>query len=121
MHVLRNYCHDVIRPALAAEKKSAGTAGRGLFARARRLLIRDETLLDARSRVRLQETLARSPTLRTVYEFRQRLQALWENSTLSNENLLQQFKDWCAQAETAGIATLQEFALRLRGYTLQPA
>ena len=121
MHVLRNYCHDVIRPAVATEKQMAGAASRGLFAKTRRLLTRDETLLDARSRVCLQETLAHSPTLRTVYEFRQRLQALWENSTLSNENLLQQFKDWCAQAEATGIATLREFALQLRGYTLQPA
>lgn len=119
MHVLRDYSHDVIRPTVNTEKQLAGEASRGLFAKARRLLTRDETLLDARSRMRLQETLARSQTLRTVYEFRQRLQALWENSTVSNENLLQQFKEWCLQAEATGIATLRDFALCLRGYTLQ--
>lgn len=121
MHVLRDYIHDVIRPALETEKHNASAGNRGLFARARRLLSRDETLLDARSRARLQETLAHSATLRTVYDFRQRLQALWENTTLSNENLLQQFKEWCAQAENARIVVLREFAQRLRGYTLQPA
>ncbi len=121
MHVLRHYSHDVIRPAVQMEKHTTDAARRSLFARARRLLTRDETLLDARSRARLQETLAQSPALRTVYEFRQRLQALWENNTLSNENLLQQFKEWCAQAEVAGITTLREFALRLRAYRLQTA
>ncbi len=120
LHVLRYYSRDVIRPVVASEKHTVDIAHRNLFARARRLLTRDETLLDALSRARLQKTLAQSPTLRTVYEFRQRLQALWGNSTLSNENLLQQFKEWCAQAETTGVATLREFALRLRGYTLQP-
>ena len=119
MHVLRDYIRQVIRPAVETEKQKASDESRGLFARARRLLSRDETLLDARGRARLQETLAHSATLCTVYEFRQRLQALWENHTLTNENLLQQFKDWCAQAETAGIAVLWEFAQRLRGYTLQ--
>ncbi len=121
MHVLRDYCHEVIWPAVAAEKRVAGAAARRLFAKARLLLTRDETLLSARGRARLQETLAHSQTLRTVYEFRQRLQALWENSTLSNEKLLQQFKDWCAQAEATGIATLREFAQQLRRYSSQPA
>ena len=120
MHVLRNYCQDVIWPAVAAEKRVAGSAARRLFTKARKLLTRDENLLNAHSRIRLQETLAHSPTLRTIYEFRQRLQALWENSTLSNENLLQQFKDWCAQAEATGIATLRDFAQQLRSYSLQP-
>ncbi|HKV96721.1 MAG TPA: fatty acid desaturase [Gammaproteobacteria bacterium] len=120
MHVLRKYIREVIRPAVETERQNAGLEGRGWLAHARRLLTRDETLLDARGRTRLQETLARSPRLRTVYEFRRRLQALWENNTLSNESLLQQFKDWCAQAENAHIATLREFAQRLRGFTLRP-
>lgn len=121
MHVLRQYVRDVIRPAVETEKRKAGAEGRGLFARARRLLTRDETLLDTRSRTRLQETLAHSPTLRTIYEFRRRLQDLWENSAVSNDALLLQFRDWCAQAENARIAVLREFSQRLRGYTLQPA
>lgn len=120
MHVLREYVREVIRPAVEIEQLKADSESRGLLARARRLLSRDETLLDVRSRVRLQETLARNPTLQTVYEFRRRLQALWENTTLSNDTLLQQFKDWCTQAENARIAALREFAQRLRGYTLQP-
>ena len=121
MHVLRQYIREVIRPALDTEKQKAASTERGLLARARRLLSRDETLLDARSHVRLQETLARNATLRTVYEFRRRLQGLWENNTLSNESLLQQFRDWLTQAEAARIVSLREFAQRLRGYRLQPA
>ncbi|MDE2092014.1 MAG: fatty acid desaturase [Gammaproteobacteria bacterium] len=121
LHVLRHYSRDVIRPVVESEKQAADTVMRGLFARARRLLTRETALLDESSRIRLRETLAHSQSLRTVYEFRQRLQALWENSALSNENLLQQFKEWCAQAEATGIAKLQDFALRLRRYTLQPA
>lgn len=119
MHVLRDYIRNVIRPTVETEKRKADVKNGGLLARARRLLSRDETLLDASSRARLQETLARNSTLRTVYDFRRRLQALWENTTLSNESLLQQFREWCAQAENAHIAALREFAQRLRGYTLQ--
>lgn len=120
MHVLRNYCREVIRPMLAVEKSAAGATAHRLYARARRLLTRDASLLDSRSLKRLQETLAHSPKLQTVYEFRQRLQGLWENRTLSNEKLLQQFKDWCAQAEATGIAVLRDYARQLKGYSLQP-
>ncbi|HET7921827.1 MAG TPA: fatty acid desaturase [Gammaproteobacteria bacterium] len=119
LHVLRHYSRDVMRPVLAAEKARAGAAGRALLARARRILTRDEALLDAGARVRLQKTLAESQTLKTVYEFRQRLQALWENRTLSNESLLEQFKEWCTQAEATGISKLREFAGSLRRYAPQ--
>ncbi|MDE2235189.1 MAG: fatty acid desaturase [Gammaproteobacteria bacterium] len=121
MHVLRDYCREVIWPMLASEKHAAGATAGKLFAKARRLLTRDTSLLDSRSLSRLQETLAHSQKLQTVYEFRQRLQALWENRTISNERLLQQFKDWCAQAEATGIAALRDFARQLKGYTLQAA
>ncbi|HEX5339503.1 MAG TPA: fatty acid desaturase [Gammaproteobacteria bacterium] len=121
LHVLRQYSHDVMHPVLAAEKQKASATGRALLARARRLLVREETLLDAGARVRLQKTLAESQALQTVYEFRQRLQALWDNQTLSNERLLAQFKDWCTQAEATGIAKLKDFAAGLRRYAMQSA
>lgn len=119
LHVLRHYSHDVMRPVWEAEKQKAGAAGRALLARARRLLVREETLLDDSARVRLQKTLAESQALQTVYEFRQRLQALWDNKSLSNEHLLAQFKEWCAQAEATGIARLKDFSASLRRYKLQ--
>ncbi|HET7649934.1 MAG TPA: fatty acid desaturase [Gammaproteobacteria bacterium] len=119
LHVLRHYSHDVIRPVVAAEKAKAGAAGRAMLARARRLLIREETLLDSNARSRVQAALAENHTLKTVYEFRQRLQAIWENRSLSNEHLVAQFKEWCSQAEATGIAKLKEFSASLRRYALQ--
>lgn len=121
MHVLREYVREVIRPVIEKEKQAAGVERRGLLIRARRLLTRDESLLDTRKRLRLEETLACSTRLKTVYEFRRRLQALWENNTLSNDSLLQQFREWLAQAEAAHISALRDFARQLRGYTLRSA
>jgi stearoyl-CoA desaturase (delta-9 desaturase) len=34
---------------------------------------------------------------------------------------MQSLQEWCRQAEATGIAALQEFARRLRRYTLQPS
>jgi stearoyl-CoA desaturase (delta-9 desaturase) len=35
--------------------------------------------------------------------------------------MLKNLQDWCHEAEATGIRALQEFAARLRGYSLTPA
>ena len=60
-----------------------------------------------------------SNVLQTVYDYRARLQAIWDNAA-SNDKLLKALQEWCTQAEASGINALQDFAIRLRGYSLQP-
>ncbi|MGI9227850.1 MAG: DesA/ISL3 alpha bundle tail domain-containing protein, partial [Gammaproteobacteria bacterium] len=72
-------------------------------------------------RKHLQELLQNSETLKTVYEFRTRLQELWNQTYASHERLIQAILQWCKEAEATGIKVLQEFAQSLRGYALQPA
>ena len=119
MHVLRAYSRNVTIPVLRAEKLRAAPSN--LTRGVRRLLIRHPTLLDARASARLQEILSNHQALRTVHDFRERLRQLWSGANANNERLLAQFREWCAQAEASGIKSLQDFALSLRGYALQPA
>ncbi|MDK2126124.1 DesA family fatty acid desaturase [Parachitinimonas caeni] len=65
-------------------------------------------------RKRLEELLAHSKVLDTVYKMRQELATLWERSSASKEQLLKELQDWCNRAEASGIEALQEFSLRLR-------
>nr|MDJ0862362.1 transposase [Gammaproteobacteria bacterium] len=58
--------------------------------------------------------------LQTVYEFKQQLQAIWNQRSASQEKLLQALQDWCRKAEATGIRSLVEFAQTLRSYSLQP-
>ena len=92
-----------------------------LLTGARRLLIRDRGLLSAADQRHLRLALARSRALETVYEFRMRLEKLWENGAQSNETLVQHFKQWCVEAEATGIASLKEFAAQLQSYSLNAA
>ena len=56
-----------------------------------------------------------------MHEFRDSLQALWKSgANLSNEKLLEQLRDWCAEAEASGVRYLQEFADRIRSYAMSP-
>ncbi|MDX9740970.1 MAG: transposase [Gammaproteobacteria bacterium] len=89
--------------------------------RARRLLLRNESLIDERDRMQIDSILSASPHLQTVYRFKLALQELWSRSTSSNEHLLQSLQDWCHQAEASGIKALQDFARTLRSYSMKPA
>ncbi len=70
----------------------------------------------ATEKVKLQSVLARSEQLRTLYQMRQDLIAVWSRSTASREQLVKQLQDWCQRAESSGIASLSQFSLKLRCY-----
>ncbi|MGO9446960.1 MAG: fatty acid desaturase [Thiobacillaceae bacterium] len=64
----------------------------------------------------LDQMLAKSDKLHTIYHMRTELSAIWERSNASKEQLIKQLQDWCQAAEASGIEALQEFSLRLRRY-----
>ena len=116
MHVLRDYTKQVTMPVFKTEKALA--KGDAVFRKAKRLLIRRPLLLDDMAMIRLRDLLAEHATLRTVYEYREKLSQIWSGANISNEKLLQQLKDWCQGAEASGIKVLEDFAARLRSYHL---
>jgi stearoyl-CoA desaturase (delta-9 desaturase) len=72
--------------------------------------------LAERERVALEKAMETSKALSTIYAMRQELNALWERSTESTEQLLARLQDWCRRAEASGIAPLAQFSLRLKSY-----
>ena len=116
MHVLHDYTKQVTLPVFRTEKAMA--SGNAAFKRAKKLLIRRPTLLDANAMERLGNLLSEHDALKTVYEFREKLSEIWSGANVSNEKLLQQLKDWCHEAEASGIKSLEDFAERLRSYQL---
>ena len=119
--VMARYYRDVVRQVLREEGRLADATCRPLLRRARRLLRREEGRLDGSARKELEAVLTRSPALATVYDFRQRLRALWSQTASSQEQLVKSVQDWCRQAEASGVRALQEFARSLAGYALRPA
>jgi stearoyl-CoA desaturase (delta-9 desaturase) len=119
MHVLRDYTKEVTLPIFKKEKARA--SGDSTYRRAKKLFVRRPVLLDENAKARLGKILADNNALRTVHEFRERLSELWIGSNLSNDALVAQLKEWCAEAETSGIKALEDFAQRLRSYQLAPA
>lgn len=82
----------------------------------KKLLQREPNKLEAPQQQQLYEVLAHSRALKTMHDMRVELGLIWERSTVSREQLVQQLQDWCVRAEASGIQTLREFSLRLRTY-----
>jgi stearoyl-CoA desaturase (delta-9 desaturase) len=119
MHVMAQYAKRVTLPVLKEQVKGAADASyRRLLKQVRKALIRDESRIDEKEKSRLQCVLDQSETLKTVYEFRRRLQALWGRTYNTHEKLLQALQDWCQQADAADLPVLKEFAQCLRRYSL---
>jgi len=113
-YVMTAYCRDVIMPVMHDELQRVGR-------KTRRLVTRDNELLDEQSKVRLQKLLDDNPMIETVYLFRNKLQEIWKRSSANHEVPLKALQEWCKEAEATGIQVLQDFAQTLARYRLQPA
>ncbi len=86
------------------------------FAALKRWLRKDVAAIPAPHRDTLQDLLARSRMMHTLMEMRTELSAIWQQSSVSREQMLARLQDWMARAEASGIRTLQDAAARIRGY-----
>jgi stearoyl-CoA desaturase (delta-9 desaturase) len=96
-------------------KHKAELEGRFLRS-ARKLMQREPGKLEAPQKQQLVELFQHSKALETMHQMRVELNAIWERSHATRDQLLQQLQDWCARAEKSGIKSLEEFSMRLRSY-----
>jgi len=121
MHVFARYSKDVLAPVTKAELCRSERHCRRLTRKTSKLLVLEGPRLDEVARQRLEQILAQSQTLATVYQFRERLRDIWERRAPDQEALLRSLQEWCQQAETTGINALENFARNLRGLSLHQA
>jgi stearoyl-CoA desaturase (delta-9 desaturase) len=115
--VMTNYAKSIKRAskleiAALREKGHDCTALRSI----RKWLHMNEAVVPARHREVIDRVVQASPSLKTTLTMRQELARLWERSTLSTEQLVQQLKEWCERAEKTNIEPLVAFSRRLRCY-----
>lgn len=118
-HAMTDYYRAVIVPTIGDEAQHAGESIKSVPRRLRRALADGGRWLDSEGRDRLQVVLAKRPTLAIVVDFRTRLVALMEQR--GAEQALKGLQQWIHEAEESGIRSLQEFAQRLKGYSVAAA
>lgn len=115
--VMAQYSREVLLPVLKAERRLASFSDKRLLRRAKVLLIRAEPLLDEASQRSLAVILGKHQLLALVYRYRTALQAVWEQTTATQRELLEALQEWRRQAEATGIVVLRNFANTISGFS----
>ena len=117
---MTDYQRNVLMPALREEAQAAGAKLRSLLPRKlRKGLVDDGRWLDPEAREQMQAWISQRPRIHTLVEYRRRLAAVLEARTSNANEALQNLQAWCREAEATGIRALQDYAARLKGYSLQ--
>ena len=119
--VMAQYARQVLAQVCAEELRRVDVSKRGLLKSAKRLMIREESMLSQEAHDRLHAILQHSQSLATVYGYKQRLKAIWQERSANHDWLRDSLEQWCREAEQSGIRALQEFARTLPAYTLAAA
>lgn len=119
-HILKLYGSQVVAPVLRAQSRLADAGvGRRHWRRIKKGLVSEAPGVSSETGERLAETLAGNHTLKTIYDFKQRLKAVWTQRSKDQAEILARLQAWCAEAEASGIAALREFSMQLRAYRSQ--
>ena len=119
---MTDYQRNVLAPALREEARAAGAKLRALLPRHQRKgLVDDGRWLKPEAREQMRQWVAQRPRIRTLVEYRQKLASVLETRTSNAADALHNLQAWCREAEASGIRALQDYAARLKGYSLQSA
>ncbi|MFM8454788.1 MAG: fatty acid desaturase [Gammaproteobacteria bacterium] len=117
--ILTVYTKKVILPVWLKEKEHA--KDKKLWNKMKEALIKADALVDTKTKAKLEISLKEHQLAHKLYVLRQNLQAIWDRTTASKNELLEAFHEWCHQAEASGVEALKEFAAYIKGYKLKYA
>jgi stearoyl-CoA desaturase (delta-9 desaturase) len=116
---MTDYQRNVLKPALREEAAAAGAKLRALLPRKlRKGLADDGRWLKPEAREQMQAWVEQRPRIRALIEHRARLAAVLEARGNDAAATLHNLQAWCREAEASGIRALQEYSMRLKGYSL---
>ena len=119
---MTDYYRTVTLPALREEAAAMNAkASQLLPSKLRKGLADGGRWLDEDKKARLAAFLAERPKLATVAEYRARLAQVLDERSSDAKATLARLHAWCQEAEASGIASLQQFSARMKGYALAPA
>ena len=94
--LMSNYAAQVMKRVCDDEaRKTENNILRKQIKRVRKLMTRDDALIDETSRIKLETALSNYKTLDTVYQFKQSLHDIWHKTAASQEQRLHAIQEWC--------------------------
>ena len=115
--VMARYAEEVVKPVLEQEYSKADHASRKALRKARKVLVREGSLLDERARARIGDAIAHSPQVKVIYDLHQDLHEIWAKRGGNVDEVIASLVEWCKEAEASGMQTVHEFAETLKSYS----
>lgn len=84
------------------------------WAKFNKLLVKDKELLSDNEKLTINNLIADSKILQTIFTMREELAKLWSKSSLTTEELIKSLQEWCKRAEASGIDSLRKYSIGLR-------
>ena len=78
-----------------------------------------EALIDKEAQQQVRSTIAHHQALDQVYQFKARLQTIWDHRSATQKELLDALQHWCVEAEQTGVKALREFSAYLKAYSIK--
>ncbi len=119
--IMAKFYKTVIKPVVAEQAQNADQSTQALFKRAKRIIAKEDSLLNDKYRQQLTELVSADEIMETVYDMKQQLLQVWKKRTSSKDELLSAMQKWCKDAEESGIRSLQDFAQSLKQYSTKLA
>lgn len=114
--ILTNYTKDVIHPIVSSyNKKEYGIDTNKL----KSWLLVDSKWISKKSQEQIEYMQDKYDSIKTVCDFREQLQSIWGNNSLSREEILEMFSSWCNRAESSGIDELKDFVNKIKSISLR--
>lgn len=121
--VLSEYSKSVIQPVFndLSKRKTKQLKALPRLNQLKKLMQKEDSILKAEKKKQLKFALEHNETLKVIYQFKEKLQAIWEKTTANQRELLDALQDWCKQAESTRIQALRDFAASIKTYTVIPS
>ena len=114
--VMSRYADEVVKPVFEQEYRRADGASRKVIRRARKVLVREESLLSEKGQARITAALETCADIKFVYEMHRKLHAIWAKRGGNVDEVIAELRDWCRDAEASGMQAVREFADTLKSY-----
>ena len=114
--VIKDAAREELAKMKSSRREGSADCNWTMLHRVRRSLHRNEDILHPEQLAAVDQAIAQNQSLSTLVQMRRELGRLWESSSASSEQLLNDLQAWCQRAQHSGISGLEQFALRLRRY-----
>jgi len=114
--VMTRYTQEVILPLYKTLR--AGQSSSSMLTTIKTTLIRNPVLVKGPDQARLLAVLEKNPRLYQLVQLREKLYQIWNKTTANQKELIEALQNWCQEAETLRIKSLNEFSAYLKSYAL---